>query len=58
MSSGKEKGKKVAKRTRDVDGGNPSEFGETIDALSGVEVKMRLEAMDNFGKWFVSTEVA
>lgn len=47
----KEKGKK-ARKGRDGDT-NPSELGEPIDALSDVEVKMRLEAMDTFGKWWV-----
>lgn len=53
MSSVKEKGKKAARKTRDGDASSGSEFGESIDTLSEVEVKMRLEAMDNFGKWFV-----
>ena len=47
----KEKGKKTPKKGPDDYACDPSELGEPIDTLSEVEVKMRLEAMDTFGKW-------
>ena len=58
MSSGKEKAKKASgsKKGRDVDSCDDSaELGESIDTLSEIEVKMRLEARDTFGKWYVVT---
>ena len=54
MSSSKEKAKKASssKKGRGVDSCDDSaELGESIDALSEIEVKMRLEARDTFGKW-------
>ena len=50
-SAVKEKGKKTPKKGPDDYVCDPSELGEPIDTLSEVEVKMRLEAMDTFGKW-------
>lgn len=50
-STVKEKGKKTPKKGPDDHVCDPSELGEPIDTLSEVEVKMRLEAMDTFGKW-------
>ena len=51
MSAVKEKVKKTPKKGPDGDTCDPNELGESIDALSEVEVKMKLEAMDTFGKW-------
>ena len=51
-ASSRDKGKKASKKSRDGDT-NPRELGESIDTLSEVEVSMRLEAMDTFGKWLV-----
>ena len=53
-SSSKEKAKKASssRKGRDVDSCDYStELGESIDVLSEIEVKMRLEARDTFGKW-------
>lgn len=50
-SAVKEKSKKAPKKGLDGYAYDPSELGESIEALSEVEVKMRLEAMDTFGKW-------
>ena len=50
----KEKGKKTPKKGLDDYACNPSELGEPIDSISEVEVKMRLEAMDTFGKWLAA----
>ena len=50
----KEKGKKTPKKGPNDYSCDPSELGESIDTLSEVELKMRLEAMDTFGKWFGS----
>lgn len=56
MSSGKEKGKRAFRKARDVSAGDPSDGGDSIDTLSEVEVKMRLEAMDTFGKWWAGID--
>lgn len=53
-SAVKEKAKKTPKKGPDDYACDPSELGEPIDTLSEVEVKMRLEAMDTFGKWLVA----
>ena len=52
MSASRDKGRKASKRNRDGDT-NPRELGESIDSLSEVDVSMKLEAMDTFGKWLV-----
>ena len=56
MATSREKGKKATKKSRDGDT-NPRELGESIDSLSEVDVSMRLEAMDTFGKWLVWVRV-
>ena len=50
----KEKGKKTPKKGPNDYSCDPSELGESIDTLSEVELKMRLEAMDTFGKWLAA----
>ena len=52
-SAVKEKAKKTPRKGLDGYACDPSELGESIGTLSEVEVKMRLEAMDTFGKWLV-----
>ena len=51
----KEKGKKTPKKGLNDYSCDPSELGESIDTLAEVELKMRLEAMDTFGKWLAAT---
>lgn len=53
MSSTKEKGKKAVKVGRDEKSDDSVELGEVIESLADIDVKMRLEARDNFGKWSV-----
>ena len=54
MSAVKEKSKKTPKKGPDGYACDPSDLGECISALSEVEVKMRVEAMDTFGKWWAN----
>lgn len=51
----KEKSKKTPKKGPDDYVRDPSELGESIDTLAEVELKMRLEAMDTFGKWLATS---
>ena len=53
----KEKGKKTPKKDPNDYACDPSKLGESIDALAEVELRMRLEAMDTFGKWLAAINI-